>query len=81
MLDELGPTFIKFGQLLSTRPDLVPDEVSAELRLLQDTVTPFSFEEVQRAVESELRAPLDALFASFDPVPVAAASIGQVHVA
>ncbi len=81
LLDELGPTFVKFGQLLSTRPDLVPEEVSAELRLLQDTVTPFPFEEVQQAVETELRAPLDALFSSFDPQPVAAASIGQVHIA
>jgi ubiquinone biosynthesis protein len=81
LLDELGPTFVKFGQLLSTRPDLVPEEVSAELRQLQDSVRPFSFEEARAVIETELRADLETLFASFDQVPVAAASIGQVHMA
>ncbi len=81
MLDELGPTFIKFGQLLSTRPDLVPPEVAAELRLLQDTVSPFPYEEVEQVVRAELKADIAELFAAFDPVPVAAASIGQVHLA
>jgi ubiquinone biosynthesis protein len=81
MLDELGPTFVKFGQLLSTRPDLLPAEVIAELRLLQDRVTPVPFEEIRRVVETDLKMELERLFAHFDPTPVAAASIGQVHLA
>ncbi len=81
MLDELGPTFVKFGQLLSTRPDIVPPEILSELRLLQDSVSPVPYADVERVVEAELRAPIDRLYASFDPVPVAAASIGQVHFA
>ena len=80
-LDELGPTFVKFGQLLSTRPDIVPAEIIAELRQLQDDVRPFPYAEVERMIEEDLRAPIDKLFTSFDPVPVAAASIGQVHLA
>jgi ubiquinone biosynthesis protein len=81
MLDELGPTFVKFGQLLSTRPDLVPPEVAVELRQLQDAVTPVPFEDIERVVTSQLGLDIDRLFRSFDPVPVAAASIGQVHLA
>jgi ubiquinone biosynthesis protein len=81
MLDELGPTFVKFGQLLSTRPDIVPAEILVELRQLQDAVTPFPYADVERMIEEDLRAPIDRLFTSFDPVPVAAASIGQVHLA
>ena len=81
MLDELGPSFVKFGQLLSTRPDIVPAEILIELRQLQDAVTPFPFADVERTIEAELKAPIDRLFTSFDPVPVAAASIGQVHLA
>ena len=80
-LDELGPTFVKFGQLLSTRPDIVPAEIIAELRQLQDDVRPFPYTEVERMIEEDLRAPIEKLFTSFDPVPVAAASIGQVHLA
>jgi ubiquinone biosynthesis protein len=81
MLDELGPTFVKFGQLLSTRPDIVPPEILSELRLLQDSVSPVPYADIERVVEAELRAPIDRLYTNFDPVPVAAASIGQVHFA
>jgi ubiquinone biosynthesis protein len=81
LLDELGPTFVKFGQLLSTRPDLVPPEVGAELRKLQDAVSPFPYEEAEVVIREDLRAGVADLFEEFDPVPVAAASIGQVHFA
>ena len=80
-LDELGPTFVKFGQLLSTRPDIVPAEIIAELRQLQDDVRPFPYAEVERMIEEDLHAPIEKLYTAFDPVPVAAASIGQVHLA
>jgi ubiquinone biosynthesis protein len=81
MLDELGPTFVKFGQLLSTRPDIVPAEILAELRGLQDAVSPFPAADVERVIAEDLHAPVERLFTAFDPVPVAAASIGQVHYA
>jgi ubiquinone biosynthesis protein len=79
MLDELGPTFVKFGQLLSTRPDVLPPDIISELRGLQDDVRPFPFAQVEQVVEEDLGLTLDKLFADFDPQPVAAASIGQVH--
>src|SRR5687767_14347196 len=79
MLDELGPTFVKFGQLLSTRPDVVPPDIVAELRSLQDDVTPFPFAQVRIVVEQELGLTLEQAFLSFDEIPIAAASIGQVH--
>src|SRR5262245_10497998 len=79
MFDELGPTFVKFGQLLSTRPDVVPPDIIAELRKLQDAVTPFPFEQVQRVVTEELELPIEKLFVEFREEPIAAASIGQVH--
>ncbi|HVC87229.1 MAG TPA: AarF/ABC1/UbiB kinase family protein [Gaiellaceae bacterium] len=79
MLDELGPTFVKFGQLLSTRPDVVPPDIIAELRSLQDDVRPFSYDEVAKTIEEELGQPVERLFTDFDPQPLAAASIGQVH--
>jgi ubiquinone biosynthesis protein len=79
MLDELGPTFVKFGQLLSTRPDIVPPDIITELRALQDDVTPFAFTEVERVVREELELPIEKLFTSFEETPMAAASIGQVH--
>ncbi|HZT53001.1 MAG TPA: AarF/ABC1/UbiB kinase family protein [Gaiellaceae bacterium] len=79
LLDELGPTFVKFGQLLSTRPDIVPPDIVAELRALQDDVRPFPFEQAERMIEDELGNTLERLFLDFEPVPVAAASIGQVH--
>jgi ubiquinone biosynthesis protein len=79
LLDELGPTFVKFGQLLSTRPDIVPPDIITELRGLQDDVRPFPFEQAERVIEEDLGNSLDRLFLEFDPTPVAAASIGQVH--
>ena len=79
MLDELGPTFVKFGQLLSTRPDVVPPDIIAELRGLQDDVRPFPYADVERTVEEELGQPIERMFTEFDPEPLAAASIGQVH--
>ena len=79
VLDELGPTFVKFGQLLSTRPDLVPPDIIAELRELQDHVRPFPFEQAERVIEEDLGNTLERLFLDFEREPVAAASIGQVH--
>jgi ubiquinone biosynthesis protein len=79
MLDELGPTFVKFGQLLSTRPDIVPPDIIAELRGLQDDVRPFPFVDVERTIREELGQPIERIFTQFDEAPVAAASIGQVH--
>jgi len=79
MLDELGPTFVKFGQLLSTRPDVVPPDIVAELRSLQDDVTPFPFAQVREVVEEELGLTLEQAFLEFGEAPIAAASIGQVH--
>ncbi len=79
MLDELGPTFVKFGQLLSTRPDVVPPDIIAELRGLQDDVRPVPYAEVERVIQEELGQPIERLFLEFESAPVAAASIGQVH--
>lgn len=79
MLDELGPTFVKFGQLLSTRPDIVPPDIIAELRGLQDDVRVFPFDDVERTIREELGQPIERLFTEFDETPLAAASIGQVH--
>jgi ubiquinone biosynthesis protein len=79
MLDELGPTFVKFGQLLSTRPDVVPPDIISELRGLQDDVRSFPYADVERTIREELGQPVERLFTEFDEVPLAAASIGQVH--
>ncbi len=79
MLDELGPTFVKFGQLLSTRPDIVPPDIIVELRGLQDDVRPFPFEQVEQVVEADLGLSLERAFLEFETEPIAAASIGQVH--
>src|SRR3954470_9219117 len=79
MLDELGPTFVKFGQLLSTRPDVVPPDIVSELQALQDDVRPFPYEDVERVIREDLELSVEQLFTEFDETPVAAASIGQVH--
>ena len=79
MFDELGPTFVKFGQLLSTRPDVMPPDIVAELRKLQDDVTPFALADVRRVIEEEIGLTIEQAFLSFDETPIAAASIGQVH--
>ncbi len=80
-VEELGPTFIKLGQILSTRADIIPPDLIHELEKLQDTVPPTPFPLIQAQVELELKRPLNELFATFDPVPVASASLGQVHLA
>ncbi len=77
-LTALGPAYIKFGQILSTRPDVVGEEMAQHLRVLQDKLPPFSVEAAKKAVEAELGLPVDELFSEFSE-PVAAASIAQVH--
>jgi ubiquinone biosynthesis protein len=79
LLDELGPTFVKFGQLLSTRPDIVPPDIIAELQALQDDVRPFPYTDVERVIREDLELSVEQLFTEFEETPVAAASIGQVH--
>lgn len=80
-MEELGPTFVKTAQLLSTRPDLLPREALEELKKLQDTVAPFPFEEVRAIIQAELGKPLEEIYDSFEETPHASASIGQVHLA
>jgi ubiquinone biosynthesis protein len=81
LLEDLGPTFVKLGQILSTRTDLLPAEFTSELSRLQDQVPPFAFELVRRQVESGLGQPLEELFGSFAEQPLASASMAQVHTA
>ena len=78
-LEKLGPTFIKLGQLLSTRADLLPGPYLDALERLQDQIEPFPYEEVERIVSGELGVRVSKAFSDFDPVPVAAASLSQVH--
>ena len=80
-LEELGTTFIKLGQILSTRADLLPPEYLVELTKLQDSAPPVAFEDIQQTLVTELGQPIEQIFAQFDPVPLAAASIGQAHAA
>ena len=80
-LESLGPIFVKFGQLLSVRPDLIPEDVSEELAGLQDNVPPFPWEEVSATLARAYGRPHEEVFASFDRVPVASASVAQVHFA
>ena len=78
-LQELGPTFIKLGQMLSMRPDLITPEFGEEFKKRQDEVPPCDFEEIKGVLEEELKAPLESKFSRFDPLPIAAASLAQVH--
>ncbi|APG59308.1 ABC1 kinase family protein [Christiangramia salexigens] len=78
-LKQMGPTYIKLGQLLSTRPDLLPDEYLKALANLQDNVSPVPFEEVKEIIEKELGTKISKAFNLFDEKPIASASIGQVH--
>ncbi|MBI3898131.1 MAG: ubiquinone biosynthesis regulatory protein kinase UbiB [Gammaproteobacteria bacterium] len=80
-LEELGPVFVKFGQMLSTRPDLLPPDIAEELAKLQDQVPPFPGERAERIVVAALGAPLTTHFAQFDTQPIASASVAQVHLA
>ena len=78
-LEELGPVFVKFGQAVSTRPDLIPADIAVELTRLQDDVLPFPGDEAREVIERALDAPLSQHFASFDVQPLASASVAQVH--
>lgn len=79
VLEELGPSFVKLGQIASTRADVLPQNVIVELRKLQDSVSPVSFAEIKARAEQSLGAPLEDLFEHFDETPLAAASVAQVH--
>ena len=79
MLEGLGATFVKVGQIMSTRPDLLPPEIIAELIQLQENVRPFRFTEVRQIIEEDLHRPLGELFDDFEAVPIASASVAQVH--
>jgi predicted unusual protein kinase regulating ubiquinone biosynthesis (AarF/ABC1/UbiB family) len=78
-LERMGPTFVKLGQLLSSRPDLLPERHRAMLSRLQDKVHPFPYDQVESTIEKELGTRISHAFSSFERVPVAAASLGQVH--
>lgn len=78
-MEELGPSFVKLGQILSTRPDIVPKDYADEFRKLQDKVPSVPFEDIRHQIAAEFESPVDELFASIDPDPIAAGSIAQVH--
>jgi ubiquinone biosynthesis protein len=78
-LEELGPTFVKMGQMLSTRPDIMPPNFIIELEHLQNRVAPIPVEAARQVIESELKKPISEIFSSFDDQPLAAASLAQVH--
>lgn len=78
-LEELGPTFVKLGQILSTRPDLIPPDYIEELQKLQDKVPPFAYDQVEQIIKRELGADISKIFKSFEQKAFAAASLGQVH--
>lgn len=80
-LEQLGPIFVKFGQVMSTRRDLLPDDIAVELAKLQDRVPPFSSDIAVATIERAFGKPVSEIFESFDHVPVASASIAQVHFA
>lgn len=80
-LENLGPIFVKFGQMLSTRRDLIPPDIADELAKLQDQVPPFPFAQVETIIREAFNQPLSELFAQFDETPVASASVAQVHFA
>lgn len=80
-LEDLGPIFVKFGQILSTRRDLLPDDIAIELAKLQDQVSPFDNQTASRIIEKSLGHPLNEIFSDFSPAPFASASIAQVHAA
>ena len=79
VVQDLGPSFVKLGQIVSTRPDLIPAETIAELKKLQDRVPAVGFDEIRKQVETDLGKTLEETFVSFEPVPLASASVGQVH--
>ncbi len=78
-LEQLGPIFVKFGQILSTRRDLLPDDIAVELAKLQDQVPPFPDAQARQIIESSIGCPIEEMFADFEPTPFASASIAQVH--
>ena len=80
-LEELGPIFVKFGQVLSTRPDLIPIEITNELSKLQDDVEPFAWDDAKGFIEEQMEKPMDKIFNSIDETPLASASVAQVHAA
>jgi ubiquinone biosynthesis protein len=80
-LEELGPVFVKFGQVLSTRPDLLPDDIAEELSKLQDQVPPFPGEQARAVIEQAYGAKLEEYFSAFELTPIASASVAQVHIA
>jgi len=80
-LESLGPIFIKFGQMLSTRKDLLPTDIANELAKLQDKVPPFKFKQVKQTIEDSYSKKITSIFKKFDEQPIASASVAQVHFA